>query len=30
MLKLFKKSPDAEAVYAVYRAIVAQSRQPLF
>lgn len=30
MLNLFKKSPDPEAVYAVYRAIVAQSRQPVF
>lgn len=30
MLNLFRKSPDADAVYAVYRAIVAQSRQPLF
>jgi len=30
MLNLFKKSPDPEAVLAVYRAIVAQSRQPVF
>lgn len=30
MLNLFKKSPDPEAVHAVYRAIVAQSRQPVF
>ncbi len=30
MLNLFKKSPDPDAVYAVYRAIVAQSRQPVF
>lgn len=30
MLNLFKKSPDPDAVHAVYRAIVAQSRQPVF
>lgn len=30
MLNLFKKSPDPDAVLAVYRAIVAQSRQPVF
>jgi cytochrome b pre-mRNA-processing protein 3 len=30
MLNLFKKSPDPEAVLGVYRAIVAQSRQPVF
>ena len=30
MLNLFKKSPDPDALYAVYRAIVAQSRQPVF
>ena len=30
MLKLFRKNPNAEAVYAVYNAIVAQSRQPVF
>jgi len=30
ILNLFRKSPSADAVYAVYRAIVAQSRQPLF
>jgi cytochrome b pre-mRNA-processing protein 3 len=30
MLNLFKKSPDPEAVLAIYRAIVAQSRQPVF
>jgi cytochrome b pre-mRNA-processing protein 3 len=28
--KLFRKGPDADAVYAVYRAIVAQSRRPRF
>src|SRR5262245_29281848 len=27
---LFRKSADADAVYAIYSAIVAQSRQPLF
>lgn len=30
ILKLFRKSPDANAVYAIYRAIVAQSRRPRF
>lgn len=30
ILKLFRKSPATEAVTAVYRAIVAQSRQPRF
>ena len=30
ILKLFRKSPTTEAVSAVYRAIVAQSRQPVF
>jgi cytochrome b pre-mRNA-processing protein 3 len=30
MLNLFKKTPDPEAVHAVYSAIVAQSRQPVF
>lgn len=30
ILSLFRKSVDAEAVYAVYSAIVAQSRQPRF
>jgi cytochrome b pre-mRNA-processing protein 3 len=30
ILGLFRKSVDAEAVYAVYAAIVAQSRQPRF
>lgn len=30
ILNLFRKSPDTDAVYAVYRAIVAQSRQPRF
>lgn len=30
MLNLFKKSPDPDALHAVYRAIVAQSRQPVF
>lgn len=30
MLKLFRKSPSADAVHAVYSAIVAQSRQPAF
>lgn len=30
MLNLFRKSPDPDAVYAVYRAIVSQSRQPVF
>ena len=30
VLNLFRKSPAPDAVYAVYRAIVAQSRQPLF
>lgn len=30
ILKLFRKNPAPDAVYAVYTAIVAQSRQPLF
>jgi len=30
VLNLFRKNPATEAVYAVYRAIVAQSRQPVF
>lgn len=30
ILKLFRKSPPADAVHAVYSAIVAQSRQPVF
>jgi cytochrome b pre-mRNA-processing protein 3 len=30
ILKLFRKSPSADAVHAVYSAIVAQSRQPVF
>lgn len=30
ILNLFRKNPASEAVYAVYRAIVAQSRQPVF
>ena len=30
ILNLFRKTPSNEAVYAVYRAIVAQSRQPVF
>jgi len=30
ILSLFRKNPDPEPVYAVYRAIVAQSRQPRF
>ena len=30
ILGLFRKNPGAEAVYAVYRAIVAQSRHPRF
>jgi cytochrome b pre-mRNA-processing protein 3 len=30
ILNLFRKNPAADAVYAVYTAIVAQSRQPVF
>lgn len=30
ILKLFRKNPAPDAVYAVYTAIVAQSRQPVF
>ena len=30
MLNLFKKKPNRDAVYAVYGAIVSQSRQPIF
>jgi cytochrome b pre-mRNA-processing protein 3 len=30
ILSLFRKNTATEAVYAVYRAIVAQSRQPVF
>lgn len=30
ILNLFRKNPSADAVYAVYTAIVAQSRQPVF
>lgn len=30
ILKLFRKSPPADAVHAVYSVIVAQSRQPVF
>src|SRR6476620_11735781 len=30
MLNLFRKTPDRNAVYAVYGAIVSQSRQPIF
>lgn len=30
ILNLFRKNPATDAVYAVYRAIVAQSRQPVF
>lgn len=30
ILNLFRKNPAPDAVYAVYRAIVAQSRQPVF
>ena len=30
ILNLFRKNPASDAVYAVYSAIVAQSRQPVF
>ena len=30
ILSLFRKKPDREPVYAVYRSIVAQSRRPVF
>jgi cytochrome b pre-mRNA-processing protein 3 len=30
ILNLFRKNPSSDAVYAVYTAIVAQSRQPVF